>query len=150
SHPVYLDKPWGRRHRTGDIMTNLESEPSNPFAAFFTGLIRSWLWPVIVFVYIAIVTYGVRESLGASPWRVLLWRILFLSGLLLIYYMPQPIWLKLMFGVVVCAILVPYLGVRSPFLLELGFQICLYSTLALGLNIVVGFSGLLDLGYIAF
>ncbi|MFO1350380.1 MAG: ABC transporter ATP-binding protein [Gammaproteobacteria bacterium] len=29
-------------------------------------------------------------------------------------------------------------------------RICLYSTLALGLNIVVGFAGLLDIGYVAF
>ncbi len=29
-------------------------------------------------------------------------------------------------------------------------RICLYTTLALGLNIVVGFAGLLDLGYVAF
>src|SRR5947207_9611706 len=29
-------------------------------------------------------------------------------------------------------------------------RICLYATLALGLNIVVGFAGLLDLGYVAF
>src|SRR4249920_2234388 len=29
-------------------------------------------------------------------------------------------------------------------------RICLYSMLALGLNIVVGFAGLLDIGYVAF
>ena len=29
-------------------------------------------------------------------------------------------------------------------------RICLYATLALGLNVVVGFAGLLDLGYVAF
>jgi branched-chain amino acid transport system permease protein len=29
-------------------------------------------------------------------------------------------------------------------------RICLYATLALGLNIVVGFAGLLDIGYVAF
>jgi branched-chain amino acid transport system permease protein len=45
---------------------------------------------------------------------------------------------------------VPFLGLHNPFLLEIGFQICAFATLALGLNIVVGFAGLLDLGYIAF
>ncbi len=34
--------------------------------------------------------------------------------------------------------------------MELGFQIAAFATLALGLNIVVGFAGLLDLGYVAF
>ena len=29
-------------------------------------------------------------------------------------------------------------------------RICLYATLALGLNVVVGFAGLLDIGYVAF
>src|SRR5499425_2829978 len=29
-------------------------------------------------------------------------------------------------------------------------RICLYAVLALGLNVVVGFAGLLDLGYVAF
>jgi branched-chain amino acid transport system permease protein len=29
-------------------------------------------------------------------------------------------------------------------------RICLYALLALGLNVVVGFAGLLDLGYVAF
>jgi branched-chain amino acid transport system permease protein len=64
--------------------------------------------------------------------------------------MPQPAWLRIIYAVVVCVVVVPILGVSNPFLLELGFQICLFATLALGLNIVVGFSGLLDLGYIAF
>jgi len=43
-------------------------------------------------------------------------------------------------------------GGRGPqHLLSRGiFQICVFAALALGLNIVVGFAGLLDLGYVAF
>jgi branched-chain amino acid transport system permease protein len=41
-------------------------------------------------------------------------------------------------------------GVRNIFYLEVIFQISVFSALALGLNIVVGFAGLLDLGYVAF
>ena len=47
-------------------------------------------------------------------------------------------------------VLVPILGVRNIFYLEVIFQIAVFAALALGLNIVVGFAGLLDLGYVAF
>jgi branched-chain amino acid transport system permease protein len=47
-------------------------------------------------------------------------------------------------------IVVPIIGVRNIFYLEVIFQISVFSALALGLNIVVGFAGLLDLGYVAF
>ncbi len=47
-------------------------------------------------------------------------------------------------------IVMPLLGMIDGSYLELAIQICIFSGLALGLNIVVGFAGLLDLGYIAF
>ncbi|MDX2138543.1 MAG: branched-chain amino acid ABC transporter permease [Chloroflexota bacterium] len=47
-------------------------------------------------------------------------------------------------------ILLPLLGIFDSAYLELAIQICIFAGLALGLNIVVGFAGLLDLGYIAF
>ena len=109
-------------------------------------LVHSWIWPLLVLGYIAYATYLVSEASS----RNVASRLIFLAGLLLIYYMPQPAWLKLLYAALVTAILVPYLGLFNPFLWELGFQICLAATLALGLNIVVGFAGLLDLGYIAF
>ena len=123
----------------------MTSTRSNPITALFRRLTHSILWPIIVLAYVAFVTYQVTEA----P-RSLLWRLLFLAGLILIFYMPQPIWLKLTYAGIVTIILVPLIGIRNPFFLELGFQICAFATLALGLNIVVGFAGLLDLGYIAF
>ena len=44
----------------------------------------------------------------------------------------------------------PLIGIYDGGYLELSIQIAIYAALALGLNIVVGFAGLLDLGYIAF
>ena len=117
----------------------------NPIALLFYRLVHSPIWPVLVLVYIALVTYEVTKA----P-RSLTWRLLFLAGLILIFYMPQRLWLKLLYAGVVAVVLVPLIGVSNPFFLELGFQICAFATLALGLNIVVGFAGLLDLGYIAF
>ena len=82
--------------------------------------------------------------------RALWVRLLVIFTLLLIYYMPQKGWIKLIFGGVMLLIVIPYLGLFNPFLMELGFQIAAFATLAIGLNIVVGFAGLLDLGYVAF
>ncbi len=47
------------------------------------------------------------------------------------------------------ALFVP-LVVPNAYVMGVITRICLYSLLALGLNIVVGFAGLLDLGYVAF
>ena len=78
--------------------------------------------------------------------RSLLFRLLFLSAILVIYYIPQRNWVKVLLGAIVVLILLPLLGLRNPFLLELGFQVAAFASLALGLNIVVGFAGLPDLG----
>lgn len=57
---------------------------------------------------------------------------------------------KLLTGVILALVIIPILGVRNIFYLEIIFQISVFAALALGLNIVVGFAGLLDLGYVAF
>ena len=61
-----------------------------------------------------------------------------------------PTRFKVFLGLLIVLIMVPYLGLRDSFYLELGVQIGIFAAMALGLNIVVGFAGLLDLGYIAF
>jgi branched-chain amino acid transport system permease protein len=57
---------------------------------------------------------------------------------------------KLITGMVLALFIIPVIGVRNIFYLEIIFQISVFAALALGLNIVVGFAGLLDLGYVAF
>ena len=104
--------------------------------------------PLGLIVVLAI-TVGASFLFVQSP-RSLIVRMLLLGSLLLMYYMPQKGWIKLLFGGVMLLIVLPYLGLFNPFLMELGFQIAAFATLALGLNIVVGFAGLLDLGYVAF
>jgi branched-chain amino acid transport system permease protein len=47
-------------------------------------------------------------------------------------------------------VIIPILGVRNIFYLEIIFQISVFAALALGLNIIVGFAGLLGLGSVAF
>ena len=53
-------------------------------------------------------------------------------------------------AVLIAVVIVPILGARNIFYLEVIFQIAVFAALALGLNIVVGFSGLLNFGYMAF
>lgn len=74
----------------------------------------------------------------------------FLGSLLLIYYAPLAGAVKALLGLAVLLVLLPSLGVRNTFLLEVATQVGIFAAMALGLNIVVGFAGLLDLGYVAF
>jgi branched-chain amino acid transport system permease protein len=67
-----------------------------------------------------------------------------------IYWLKMNRSLRLLLAVVFAVVLVPILGARNVFYLEVIFQIAVFSALALGLNIVVGFSGLLNFGYMAF
>jgi len=52
-------------------------------------------------------------------------------------------------GLFLLALLIPFV-VPNDYVMGVITRICLYALLALGLNIVVGFAGLLDLGYVAF
>lgn len=103
---------------------------------------------LFVLLLVAYMTY-VTLQINAAP-RSLLWRLLFMFGLFLIFAIPRWSGVKYTIAAVALVVLVPFLGIKNPFLLEIGFQICAFGALALGLNIVVGFAGLLDLGYIAF
>jgi len=76
--------------------------------------------------------------------------LVFLSTLIVIYYFSIPHWLKLVLGVVVLGIVMPIVGNQNQGFLDVVTQAAIFVALALGLNIVVGFAGLLDLGYIAF
>jgi branched-chain amino acid transport system permease protein len=56
--------------------------------------------------------------------------------------------LSIVFGLIM--IVMPLIGLLNTAYLELAIQISVFAGLALGLNVVVGFAGLLDLGYVAF
>jgi branched-chain amino acid transport system permease protein len=76
--------------------------------------------------------------------------LLFVFAASSIYWLRMNRGIQLALAVFVAIILVPILGARNVFYLEVIFQIAVFSALALGLNIVVGFSGLLNFGYMAF
>ena len=76
--------------------------------------------------------------------------LLFVFAASSIYWLRMNRAVQLGLAVFFAVILVPVLGARNVFYLEVIFQIAVFSALALGLNIVVGFSGLLNFGYMAF
>ncbi len=76
--------------------------------------------------------------------------VLFLASASLIYFMRLSLRFRIITGLVVALLLVPIAGMRNISYLEIIFQISIFSALALGLNIVVGFTGLLNMGYVAF
>jgi len=67
-----------------------------------------------------------------------------------IYFLKMETRIKIFIGILLAVVVIPVLGIRNIFYLEVIFQICVFAALALGLNIVVGMAGLLDLGYVAF
>ena len=100
---------------------------------------------IILLGYIAlgtILVYGSPRSIIAF--------LIFISSLLLVFYFPVKNLYKLLIIAMITLVIIPILGVRNIFYLEVIFQISVFAALSLGLNIVVGFAGLLDLGYVAF
>jgi len=84
-----------------------------------------------------------------SP-RSILSFMVFAASVAMVYFLKMNKTVKLLLAVFIAVILVPILGARNIFYLEVIFQIAVFAALALGLNIVVGFSGILNLGYVAF
>ncbi|MDX2005647.1 MAG: branched-chain amino acid ABC transporter permease [Meiothermus sp.] len=64
--------------------------------------------------------------------------------------LKAPNWFKAVLGGFILLVGMFIFGFANSFYFELAIQIAIYSAMALGLNIVVGQAGLLDLGYAAF
>ncbi|MFH1153658.1 MAG: branched-chain amino acid ABC transporter permease [Pseudomonadota bacterium] len=76
--------------------------------------------------------------------------LVLVTSFLSLYVFETDLRFKLITGAFLALVIIPVIGVRNIFYLEVIFQISVFAALALGLNIVVGFAGLLDLGYVAF
>ena len=103
-------------------------------------------WPYII----AVVHLLLGTVLVYSSPRSIFAFLILMSSFFSLYYFKTDIKFKLLLGAFLALIIMPVLGVRNIFYLEVIFQISVFAALALGLNIVVGFAGLLDLGYVAF
>ncbi|RNB78751.1 branched-chain amino acid ABC transporter permease [Brevibacillus nitrificans] len=73
-----------------------------------------------------------------------------LSSIVLIYYTNASKAIKMVIGALVLLIVIPLVAGDNRYYMEVASQVGIYVAMALGLNIVVGFAGLLDLGYVAF
>jgi branched-chain amino acid transport system permease protein len=82
--------------------------------------------------------------------RSLLAFLFFQSSLLVIYLARIPNWVRLSLMGVALLVMMPIIGAHNGYYLEVATQVGIFVALALGLNIVVGLAGLLDLGYVAF
>jgi branched-chain amino acid transport system permease protein len=82
--------------------------------------------------------------------RSILAFLLFQGSLLAIYLARMPGWLRGGLFAVALLVLMPLIGSYNGYYLEVATQVGIFVALALGLNIVVGLAGLLDLGYVAF
>lgn len=76
--------------------------------------------------------------------------LILLSSLGTLYALNTNRRFKVILGALFAFMVMPIVGVRNIFYLEIIFQISVFVALSLGLNIVVGFAGLLNLGYVAF
>jgi branched-chain amino acid transport system permease protein len=76
--------------------------------------------------------------------------VIFLGSLFALFYSEINPRHKLALTVVTLGALFPVIGMINRYYLDVAIQIGIYMALALGLNIVVGLAGLLDLGYVAF
>ena len=103
-------------------------------------------WP-----YILSVAHALLGTIWvyASPRSIIAFLVL-LSSFGSLYYFKTSFRFKILAGAVLALVVMPVIGVRNIFYLEVIFQVSVFAALALGLNIVVGFAGLLDLGYVAF
>lgn len=73
-----------------------------------------------------------------------------LTSIVLIYYTNTSHKLKMLLGAAVLVVIIPLVAGDNRYYMEVASQVGIYVAMALGLNIVVGFAGLLDLGYVAF
>jgi branched-chain amino acid transport system permease protein len=99
---------------------------------------------------IALALVGASAAAVATFPRSVLAFLLFQSSLLYVYKARIPE--RLRWGLLAIALLVlmPAIGYFNSYYLEVATQVGIFVALALGLNIVVGLAGLLDLGYVAF
>src|SRR5437868_3183234 len=82
--------------------------------------------------------------------RSILAFLVFQGSLVAIYVARIPAWPRALLLGTALLVMMPVIGAWNGYYLEVATQVGIFVALALGLNIVVGLAGLLDLGYVAF
>ena len=99
---------------------------------------------------LAVVLLAISVAAVATFPRSILAFLLFQGSLLAIYLSRLPAWLRGGLFALALLVMMPIIGSFNAYYLEVATQVGIFVALALGLNIVVGLAGLLDLGYVAF
>ena len=99
---------------------------------------------------LAVALTGVSAFAVAVYPRSVLVFLLFQGSILFAYRARIPDWLRWSLLAAALLVLMPAIGYYNGYYLEVATQVGIFVALALGLNIVVGLAGLLDLGYVAF
>ena len=107
------------------------------------------LSPVALNVLVVLMIAGSATLVWLLPRSVLAF-MAFQASLLVVYLVPLSVRAKLGYTAVTLGVLMPILGAHNAYYMEVAIQVGIFVALALGLNIVVGLAGLLDLGYVAF
>jgi branched-chain amino acid transport system permease protein len=98
----------------------------------------------------AVAVVALSATLVAVFPRSILVFLAFQCSLLFVYVTRIPGWLRAGLLGLALIVLMPLIGFFNGYYLEVATQVGIFAALALGLNIVVGLAGLLDLGYVAF
>ncbi|MGH7389513.1 MAG: ABC transporter permease subunit [Candidatus Rokuibacteriota bacterium] len=99
---------------------------------------------------LAVAAVGASSAVVATFPRSVLAFLAFQGALLFVYLADIPRWLRAGLLALALLVLMPLIGSFNGYYLEVATQVGIFAALALGLNIVVGLAGLLDLGYVAF
>jgi branched-chain amino acid transport system permease protein len=104
-------------------------------------------------VVVNLLVFGLIAGSTLLVWvvpRSILAFMTFQASLLVVYYAPLSTRARMAYATVALGLLMPILGTHNGYYMEVAIQVGIFVALALGLNIVVGLAGLLDLGYVAF
>lgn len=108
----------------------------------------SWssMLPLIGLLAVAIAGGIALVNAPRNPWALLL----VLGALFMCLTVRRHLTARFTIALGLLIVAIPLAGIRNTFLFELLTQMGIFAAMALGLNIVVGMAGLLDLGYAAF
>lgn len=105
---------------------------------------------MILHAVLAVAAVAASSAGVATFPRSVLAFLAFQGALLFVYVARIPSWLRIGLLALALLVLMPLIGSYNGYYLEVATQVGIFAALALGLNIVVGLAGLLDLGYVAF
>ncbi len=106
------------------------------------GSDKKRLLSIIVIILAPVLLYLVQNSAPVF--------VLFLFSLFLLYKVELKAHFKIIILAVDLLVVMPLIGIENSYYVDVVTQVGIYAVLAIGLNIVVGFAGLLDLGYVGF